>query len=262
VAVVAPAARRRVRPVTVAAAVAAAALAAWIVTLDRMAGMDAGPGTDLGGLGWFLGAWATMMAAMMLPATAPVVVLYARSASAVRTAAFVAGYLGVWVAFGLVAYALYRAVDGLDPALLAWDRGGPYVAGGAVAAAGAYQLTPLKAVCLRHCRSPLHLLLARWRPGAAGSLRMGAAHGLWCTGCCWALMLVLFAVGLMSLFWMAVVAAAVLAEKALPGGPRLSAALGLALVALGLWIAVAPGSVPNLTEPPGGHDAAPMPMPM
>jgi predicted metal-binding membrane protein len=252
-------ARHGLRPVPVVAAVVAAGLLAWIVTLDRMAGMDAGPGTELGGLGWFLGIWATMMAAMMLPATAPVVTLYARSATAGRTAAFVAGYLAVWVAFGLAAFALYRAVAALDPALLAWDRGGPYVAGGAVMAAGLYQLTPLKAMCLRHCRSPMHVLLARWRPGAAGSARMGAEHGLWCAGCCWALMLVLFAVGVMSLFWMAVVAAVVLAEKALPGGDRATRAVGIGLVVLGLWIAVAPGSVPNLTEP-GTPDARHMSM--
>jgi predicted metal-binding membrane protein len=252
--------RRPVRPVAVAAVVVGAALVAWLVTLDRMTGMDAGPGTDLGAAPWFLGIWATMMAAMMLPATVPVITLFARSASAVRTAGFVAGYLGVWVAYGVVAYALYRALDALDPPLLAWDRGGPYVAGGAVVVAGIYQLTPLKAVCLRYCRSPLHLLLTRSRRGAAGALRMGAEHGLWCAGCCWGLMVVLFAVGVMSLFWMAVVAAIVLAEKALPGGARLSRALGVALIVLGVWIAAAPASVPNLTQPVTTDATPHMPM--
>ncbi|HEX2084229.1 MAG TPA: DUF2182 domain-containing protein [Solirubrobacteraceae bacterium] len=249
---VAAPARRRAVP----AALLAAALVAWLVTLDRMRGMDAGPGTALGELGWFLGIWATMMAAMMLPATVPVVALYARSSTAARTGAFVAGYLAVWVAYGVGAYALYRAIAAWDPAFLEWDRGGPYVAGGAVVAAGLYQLTPLKRVCLRHCRSPMHLLLAGWRPGAGGAARMGAEHGGWCAGCCWALMLVLFAVGVMSLFWMAVVAAVILAEKALPRGERLTPALGVALVALGVWIALDPGSVPNLTQP-GGGDAMP-----
>ena len=255
-AVVADGRRRGVRPAAVAAGVLAAALGAWLVTLDRMAGMDAGPGTDLGALGWFLGLWATMMAAMMLPATAPVVALFSRTSSLARTAAFVAGYLAVWVAYGLAAYGLYRAIAAADPSVLAWDEAGPYVAGGAVVAAGIYQLTPLKAVCLRHCRSPLHLLLTRSRPGLAGAARMGGEHGLWCAGCCWALMLVLFAVGVMSLFWMAVVAVVVLAEKALPFGERVTPALGVALVALGIWIAAAPGSVPNLTQP-GGSDAMP-----
>ena len=103
-------------------------------------------------------------------------------------------------------------------------------------------------------------MLAGWRPGAAGALRMGAGHGLWCAGCCWALMVVLFAVGVMSLFWMAVVAAVVLAEKALPYGDRLTRALGVALVAIGIWIAAAPAGVPQLTDR-GRSDAMPrMPM--
>jgi predicted metal-binding membrane protein len=248
--------RAQARPVAAAAAVLAAALVAWIVTLDRMGGMDAGPGTDLGDLGWFLGVWATMMAAMMLPATAPVVALFAKTSSAARTVAFVGGYLAVWVAYGLAAYGLYRAVAAVDPAFLAWDEAGRYVAGCAVVAAGLYQLTPLKAVCLEHCRSPMHVLLARWRPGSHGAAATGVEHGAWCAGCCWALMVVLFAVGVMSLFWMAVVAALILGEKALPRGDRLPKALGVGLVALGIWIAAAPGSVPNLTEPAGGHDDA------
>jgi predicted metal-binding membrane protein len=98
----------------------------------------------------------------------------------------------------------------------------------------------------------MHVLLARWRPGSNGAAAMGVEHGVWCAGCCWALMLVLFAVGVMSLFWMAVVAVVILAEKALPHGERVTRPLGIALVALGIWIAAAPGSVPNLHEPAGG----------
>jgi predicted metal-binding membrane protein len=237
-------------------ALLAAALVAWIVTVDRMTGMDAGPGTPLGHIGWFTGVWATMMAAMMLPSAAPAVLLFSRTArQSLMTTAFVAGYLGVWIAYGLLAYAVYRLIGSLDPGFLAWDRAGPWIAGGAVIAAGLYQLTPLKRVCLRHCRSPLHFLLARWRPGRLGALRMGAEHGLYCAGCCWALMLVLFAVGVMSVFWMVVVTAVVFVEKVLPGGERLPRALAVALVALGIWIAVAPASVPNLTEPGMPMDA-------
>jgi predicted metal-binding membrane protein len=238
----------------------AVALAAWLVAVDRMDGMDAGPGTDLGGLGWFTGVWATMMAAMMLPSAAPAVRLFTRTTrSASTAAAFVAGYVAVWVAFGIVAYGLYRAIRALDLGVLAWDRGGPWIAGGAVLVAAAYELTPLKRVCLRHCRSPLHFLLGHWRPGPLGALQMGAAHGAYCAGCCWALMLVLFAVGVMSIFWMVVVAAIVFAEKVLPGGERVSRAVAIGLAALGIWIAVAPGSVPELTTPGGGGD---MPMMM
>ena len=236
------------------------ALVGWLVTADRMAGMDAGPGTDLGRLGWFTGVWATMMAAMMLPSAAPAVMLFTRTAGRSATVPFVAGYLAVWTAFGVAAYGVWRALDAMDLGWLAWDRGGPYVAGAAIALAGAYQLTPLKARCLHHCRSPLHFLLARWRPGRAGAFRMGAGHGLWCAGCCGALMVVLFAAGVMSLFWMVAVALVVAAEKLLPHPPRVTLAVGVALVALGAFVAFAPGSVPFLTEPPS--EAAPMEMSM
>ena len=99
----------------------------------------------------------------------------------------------------------------LDLGFLGWDEEGPLVAGAVIAAAGLYQLTPLKSVCLRHCRSPLHFVLHGWRDGRAGAVRMGATHGLYCVGCCWGLMLALFALGVMSLFWMAVVAAVIFA---------------------------------------------------
>jgi predicted metal-binding membrane protein len=247
-----------VRPVLVVASLLAAALVAWLVTVQRMRGMDAGPGTQLGGLGWYLGIWVTMMAAMMLPAVAPVVRIYAaslarrtnRPAFALPSSwLFVAGYLAAWTLYGLLAYGVYRAVVSFLSEQLAWDRAGPYVAGGAVAAAGLYQLSPLKTVCLRHCRSPLHFFLHRWHSGPTGALRMGFTHGLYCVGCCWGLMVVLFAVGVMSLFWMALVAVLIFAEKIFPRGDRLARALAVALVAFGIWIAAAPGSVPGLTDP-------------
>ena len=130
--------------------------------------------------------------------------------------------------------------------VLAWDRAGRWAAGAAIAAAGAYQLTPLKNACLRHCRSPLGFLLHRRRDGVAGAAELGARHGLYCIGCCAGLMLVLFAVGVMSVFWMAVIAAVIFTEKVLPGGTRISQPLAVALLGLGLWIAVAPESVPHL----------------
>jgi predicted metal-binding membrane protein len=249
-----------------AAALVAASLAAWLVTVDRMDGMDAGPGTDLGQLGWFLGMWATMMAAMMLPSAAPMVMLVERVSrdrdggrrrGAALATVFAAGYLAVWAGFGLVAYGVYRALAGADLSVLSWDGGGRWVAGAVVAAAGVYQLTPLKRICLRHCRSPLHFLLHGWHSGTIGALRMGALHGLYCTGCCWGLMLVLFAVGVMSLPWMIVVALVIFAEKILPFGDRIAGPLAVALVALGLWIGLDPGSVPFLTDPAQG-----MQMPM
>jgi predicted metal-binding membrane protein len=233
---------------TVLALLLAAALVAWIVTVQRMRGMDAGPGTDLGTLGWFLGIWVTMMAAMMLPSAAPTVSLFSRARGDAQTAAFVAGYLLAWTGYGLIAYAIYRSIRAEAPSFLAWDEEGPWVAGGALVVAGVYQLTPLKSACLRHCRSPLHFLL-RGRPGTLSALWMGIEHGSICVGCCLGLMLALFALGVMSLFWMGVVAVAILIEKVLPGGEAFARALAVILIALGIWVAVSPGSVPGLTQP-------------
>src|SRR5512132_2672856 len=131
----------------------AAAAVAWVVTVARMDGMDAGPGTDLGGLGWYLGIWVTMTAAMMLPTAAPAVRWVARAARGAPTVLFTAGYLAVWTAYGLAAYGIFRLVTSFDTRWLAWDRGGPYAAGGAIVAAGLYELTPLKRLSLRRCRS-------------------------------------------------------------------------------------------------------------
>src|SRR5258708_3613933 len=115
-----------------------------------MRGMDAGPGTGLGRLGWFIGVWVTMMAAMMLPSAAPMALLFARSSGgrAAPLVSFLAGYLTAWTGYGLAAYGLYRGISALDLGFLDWNRGGPYVAGGAVAAAGVFELTALKAICL------------------------------------------------------------------------------------------------------------------
>ena len=246
------------KPVPLATLILGAALVAWIVTVDRMQGMDAGPGTDLGGLGWFVGIWVTMMAAMMLPSVAPMVLVFARvsrersrrgQAAFVPTWIFVAGYLAAWTVYGLVAYGVYRAIKDASPSFLAWDDKGPYVAGGALALAGLYQLTPLKSVCLRHCRGPMHFILHDWREGWAGAVRMGFEHGAYCVGCCWGLMLALFALGVMSLTWMAVVAALIFAEKVLPRGEAFARIVAVGLVAVGIWVAAAPGSVPGLKRP-------------
>ena len=178
------------RPVWTATWLLGGALVAWIVTVDRMRGMDGGPGTDLGGLGWYVGIWVTMMGAMMLPSVFPMVLLFGRVSSeggrrgepVVPTWVFVTAYLAVWTVYGLAAYGLYRVVRAFDFGFLAWDRAGPYVVGGAVAAAGLYELTPLKSICLRHCRSPLHFVLGGWRPGWRGALRMGTEHGAYASG--------------------------------------------------------------------------------
>jgi predicted metal-binding membrane protein len=244
-------------PVVLAALLLGVALVTWIVTVERMDGMDAGPGTDLGGLGWYVGIWVTMMAAMMLPSVAPMAIVFARVArsradrgrATVSPWIFVSGYLLAWTLYGLLAYGIFRAIKAAGWGFLAWDAQGPIVAGMAVAVAGLYQLTPLKAVCLRHCRGPLHFILHGWHDGRVGALRMGGEHGLFCVGCCWGLMIVLFALGVMSLVWMAVVAALIFAEKVLPHGHRLTRPIAVLLVAVGIWVAAAPDSVPGLTEP-------------
>jgi len=257
------------RPVVVSGALLGGALVAWIVTYQRMHGVDAGPGTDLGGLGWYLGVWVTMMAAMMLPSVAPMVLVFSRvnrerarraSAGAAPTWVFLAGYLIAWTAYGLLAYGLYRVAKDAAPSLLGWSRGGRYLAGGALVLAGLYELTPLKEVCLRHCRGPLHFVLGGWRDGHGGALRMGVEHGLYCVGCCWGLMVALFALGVMSLTWMAMIAAVVFAQKVLPAGDRLAPLFAAAFVALGVWVAVSPGTVPGLHVP--GHGAPAMQMDM
>ena len=154
--------------------------------------MDAGPGTDLGTLGFFLTAWVVMMAAMMFPSIWPMVVIYARvqhgkrergqEAAGRATPLFVCGYLVTWAAAGLVGFAIFEAARSLSIDLFSWDRGGPYLAGGVIIAAALYQLTPLKDVCLRKCRSPLAFVLHSWHPGRSGALRMGIEHGAWCVG--------------------------------------------------------------------------------
>jgi predicted metal-binding membrane protein len=255
------------RPVAVSAALLGGALVAWIVTYQRMRGMDAGPATDLGGLGWYVGIWVTMMAAMMLPSVAPMVLVFSRvngerarrgNAGAAPTWVFVAGYLIAWTGYGLLAYGFYRAVKDAAPHFLGWGEGGRYVAGGALVFAGLYELTPLKKVCLRHCRGPLHFVLSGWRDGNAGALRMGGGHGLYCVGCCWGLMVALFALGVMSLIWMAVIAVVIFVQKVLPAGDRLAPLFAGAFLALGIWVAASPGTVPGLHVP--GHGAPAMQM--
>lgn len=227
-------------PVRIMLLLSGLVVVAWAVTVERMQGMDAGPGTDLGGLGWYLGIWVTMTAAMMLPSEAPTALLVARLRRGLPTLLFLVGYLAVWTAYGLAAYALFRLVTSFDKGWLAWDEAGPYVAGAAIVAAGIHELTPLKRLSLRRCRSP-HL------EGPAA--RSGLANALHCVGCSGGLMVVLFALGVMSVFWMFVVAGVIFAEKVLPQGLRLTRAVAIALLALGLWVAFSPATVPGLTEP-------------
>jgi predicted metal-binding membrane protein len=172
-----------------------------------------------------------------------------RPTEAGTTALFIGGYLLTWTAAGLVGYAIFQAGRALDLGFLAWDSGGPYVAGAVIVAAGIYQLTPLKDVCLRHCRSPMMFLMTRWRPGRAGAMRMGMEHGGWCVGCCWGLMAALFALGVMSIGWMVMIAALIAFEKLLPWRAVANRGIAALLVVLGLGVAFAADDVPGLTLP-------------
>src|SRR4051812_45530051 len=215
-----------------------------------MQGMDDGPWTALGTLGWFVGVWIVMMAAMMFPSLAPTAALYARmTKDRMAPLLFTGGYLLTWTLAGAAAFALARAGHALAGDVLEWDRAGQWVAGATLLAAAGYELTPLKDVCLGKCRSPLGFLLGAWRDGRAGALRMGARHGAWCVGCCWALMASLFALGVMSIAWMAFVAALIALEKTLPWRRVATYGTAAILLALGVVLLAAPDAIPGLTLP-------------
>ena len=229
----------------------------WWWTAGRMAGMDAGPGTELGALGWFLGVWVVMMAAMMFPSVAPTVALYSRMTrrrAPLAPLVLAAGYLLTWTVAGLFAYGVFEVGRAVLGDALAWDSAGRWAAGGTLVVAAAYELTPLKDVCLTKCRSPLGFLLGSWRDGLGGALQLGARHGGWCVGCCWALMAALFALGVMSVAWMAFVAALIAAEKTLPWGRATTWTVAALLLGLGVALVVAPDAIPGLTVPGGAMD--------
>lgn len=185
--------------------------------------------------------WVVMMAAMMTPAVLPLVRLFGRlERGASRTAQldgvlFATGYLVVWFAFAVVATLLQWALH--HAALLGGHAlaVGPGLAGALLVGAGVYQLTPLKSACLRHCQTPVGFFLSHWRDGRWGALRMGARHGTYCVGCCWALMLLMFVSGVMSLGAMTLLSAFVLGERLLPAGPWITRLPAAALMAWGVW---------------------------
>jgi predicted metal-binding membrane protein len=187
--------------------------------------------------------WALMMAGMMLPSAAPMLLAFSAMAKrvspprpATHTMAFVTGYLLIWTIFSgaatLVQWGLleWRLVS---PMMISTS---PWLAGGLLLVAGAYQFTRLKGVCLERCRSPMAFLAAEWRPGMRGALLMGLRHGTFCLGCCWALMALLFVLGVMNLLWVIALTLLVLAEKTLPATPWLLRISGATLCAWGLWL--------------------------
>jgi predicted metal-binding membrane protein len=241
----------------------ALAAAAWVVTDLRMAGMDAGPGTDPGAFGFYVSTWVVMMAAMMFPSIAPMVLTYrnlqrgraerGQVVQAGSPALFVAGYLAVWAASGLLAYAVLKGGRSLVGGTFAWHEAGRWTAAGLLLLAASYEFTPLKHACLKRCRSPLGFLVGSWRDDRRGALAMGIEHGAWCLGCCWALMVALFALGAMSITWMVLVSALIAAEKLLPWRGVGTVGVAAVLIALAIGIAAAPSNVPALTVPGGSR---------
>jgi predicted metal-binding membrane protein len=247
---------RRERVVTIGALLAVTA-GAWVWLLrmrSDMAAAEPRPGMSMPGMTMaamspadavmlFL-MWTVMMAAMMLPSAAPMVLLVSsvnrrrreRASQAAPTAAFVAGYFIVWTGFSAAAAASQWALHQhalLTPAMASRS---PVIGGAILLVAGLYQWLPVKSACLGHCRSPLHFLGSEWREGTAGSIVMGLRHGLYCLGCCWALMLLLFVAGVMNLAWVAAIAALVLVERVSRFGPWIGRLAGLALVGYGAWL--------------------------
>ncbi len=230
------------------------AAAGWIVVLNQARqpmGMDHGMGPDLTmGGSWplFLAIWVAMMAAMMFPAAAPMVLMYGRMrrSDPRSIALFTGSYMALWFGFGAIAYLVSALVEsgasGSEWVAMNWGR----AAGLLLALAGVYQLSPLKDICLRHCRSPLSFVMTHWRDGRGGAVRMGLAHGLYCMGCCWLLFLILIPLGVMNVAAMAAVAVVVFAEKVVPRGRTIGLLAAAMLILYGAAAIVHPSLLPTV----------------
>ena len=229
------------------------AAAGWVVFLrqasEPMEMRDMGPDLTMGG-SWplFLAMWVAMMVAMMFPAAAPMVLMYGRmrKSDPASVALFTGAYIALWFVFGLGAYLLSAAIEdaasGSEWVAMNWGRAG----GALLVLAGVYQLSPLKDVCLRHCRTPLSFVMTRWRDGRSGALRMGLIHGVYCVGCCWLLFLILIPLGVMNVAAMVAVAALVFAEKVIPHGRGFGMLAAAAMIAYGLAVSVNPSLLPTV----------------
>jgi predicted metal-binding membrane protein len=246
----APVAAMRAEPGVVVALLAATAIA-WWSTAERMAGMDAGPGSALGSLGWFAGVWATMMAAMMLPSLAPAAAMFASSVRRERSrvALLACGYLLVWSAAGIAAYGVFELGKRQVSGSLAWSGAGRWLAAGVLILAALYQLTPLKRASLVRCREPLRFLDGSAQRTRRGAFVAGLRNGGWCLGCSWVLMAALFALGVMSLTWMGLIALLVAAEKIGPRARGASLASAAVLLVLAVAIFAVPHDVPGFVTP-------------
>ncbi len=239
--------------VAIVAALTGLAVLCWAYLFDearRMAAMDQDmvmPPKDAADLLALLAMWWIMMIGMMLPSAAPIILTFAainrgrrsRGQPYTPTALFAAGYLLAWGGFSAAATVAQWVLEQASLlAPMAMKTTSPLLGGLLFIAAGLYQLTPLKNACLTSCRSPFDFVVNHWRDGAGGALRMGVAHGLYCLGCCWVLMALLFAVGAMNLVWVAALTVIVLVEKLFPYGEQIGRIGGLLLIAWGAWLLV------------------------
>jgi predicted metal-binding membrane protein len=230
------------------------AAAGWIVFLNQAGqpmdmGRSMGPDLTMGG-SWplFLAMWVAMMVAMMFPAAAPIVIMYGRMrrSDPVSVALFTGSYIALWFAFGALAYLLSAMVESAasdsEWVAMNWGRAG----GVLLILAGVYQLTPLKDICLRQCRSPLSFVMTRWHDGRNGAVQMGLIHGLYCMGCCWLLFLILIPLGMMNVAAMVAVALLVFAEKAVPHGRGIGLIAAIVMIAYGIAVAAHPSLLPTV----------------
>jgi len=239
------------RPIatTIVAALLACAAVAWVVTFSQARSMGVG-GMAMTGAGLFLLTWLVMMVAMMFPSVAPMVLAFtsvtrSRGEGYVPTAAFVLGYLMVWTAAGLVPLSVLQVINQVWMAPPSWLA---RVGGAAIVLAGVYQFTPLKNVCLRACRTPLGFIMTHdFGRGLPPAVRAGASHGLYCLGCCWALMAVLAVIGLMNVAWMAGIAAVFFVEKNVRRGEWVPKFVGVACIIGGLGVLIWPSVLPGVT---------------
>lgn len=237
-------------PVVESSVFCVVAAAAWLVTIAEARHMGVMPGTMGLGFVGFIGTWALMMVAMMLPSVAPLASLYTatmRDHRTLRTVLLVAGYLAVWTATGVVAFAAAAGADRLATNAPGWAQS---VAVVTCLACGVYQMTPVKEACLRHCRSPLgHLMRFASFRGPLADVRVGFEHGGWCLACCWSLMLLFVAFGVMNVFAMIVLAAVILVEKVVAPGRWFSITVGIVAFALAIAIWAHPALAPGLHAP-------------
>jgi len=226
---------------------------AWAYLVDMALGMSGTTMMMAEATPWAVGTvvsmvimWAIMMVGMMLPSASPMILVYAKVVRRKRelgrvsapTSIFVLGYVVVWTVFSIAAGLVQSALQDvalLSPMLVSTSG---YLGGGLFVLAGLYQLTPLKNACLRYCRSPMDFVLNHWREGRRGAFLMGLEHGAWCAGCCWAIMVLLFVLGVMNLAWVAALTVLVLVEKVIPGGEWVARGSGIAMLALGIYLLV------------------------